>query len=61
MSLPVPVAFAIVSLFSVIQFLISALEDVALNSRDYGFYGFLKIVHLLIFASVMVIVKLTPL
>ncbi|QHJ77343.1 MAG: hypothetical protein [Bacteriophage sp.] len=59
--MPLTVAFAIVALFSVIQFLISALEDIALNSRDYGFYGFLKIVHLLMFASVMVIVKLTPL
>lgn len=59
--MPLTVAFAILALFSIIQFLISNLEDIALNSRDYGFYGFLKIVHLLMFASVLVIVKLTPL
>lgn len=52
-------ALPIVALLVVIQFMVSASEDLALASRDYGLYGFLKIVQALMCASVIVIATLT--
>lgn len=52
-------ALPIVALLVVIQFIVSASEDLALASRDYGLYGFLKTVQALMCASVIVIATLT--